>query len=58
MSDANDVAERDWTDKSIKESERKKRDRILPDGVVLELMRKSDWEGECQLQCCYVTAMQ
>ncbi|KAL9179863.1 hypothetical protein ACHAXT_007833 [Thalassiosira profunda] len=45
MSDANDVAERDWTDKSIKESERKKRDRILPDGVVLELMRKSDWEG-------------
>jgi fatty acid desaturase len=35
----------DWTDNSIKPSERKKRDRILPNGVVLKLMKKSDWEG-------------
>jgi fatty acid desaturase len=40
-----DAAERDWTDKSVKPSERKKRDRVLPDGVVLRLMKKSDWEG-------------
>mmetsp|Transcript_42637 Transcript_42637/g.72718 ORF Transcript_42637/g.72718 Transcript_42637/m.72718 type:complete len:381 (+) Transcript_42637:110-1252(+) len=41
----NELSERDWTDKTIATSERKKRDRILPDGVVLKLMKKSDWEG-------------
>lgn len=33
----------DWTD--VKHSERKKRDRILPDGVLYGLMKKSDFEG-------------
>jgi len=33
----------DWTD--VKHSERKKRDRILDDGVLLKLMRKSDYKG-------------
>jgi len=33
----------DWTD--VKHSERKKRDRILPDGVVMKLMKKSDYYG-------------
>lgn len=33
----------DWTD--AKHSERKKRDRILDDGVLLKLMKKSDYEG-------------
>ena len=42
---ANEHAERDWTDKSIDPSERKNSDRILSDGVVLKLMKKSDWEG-------------
>eukprot|EP00980_Cylindrotheca_fusiformis_P031506 scaffold26472_cov162-Cylindrotheca_fusiformis.AAC.2 len=37
--------DKDWSDNGIKASERKKRDRILPDGVVLKLMKKSDWEG-------------
>jgi fatty acid desaturase len=37
--------DKDWTDNTIKASERKKRDRILPDGVVSQLMKKSDWEG-------------
>ena len=40
-----DLAERDWTDKTISASARKRRDRVLPDGVVLKLMKKSDWEG-------------
>lgn len=33
----------DWTD--VKHSERKKRDRILDDGVLIKLMRKSDYKG-------------
>jgi fatty acid desaturase len=33
----------DWTD--VKHSERKKRDRLLKDKVLLELMQKSDYEG-------------
>eukprot|EP00978_Attheya_sp_CCMP212_P033752 scaffold137800_cov41-Attheya_sp.AAC.3 len=33
----------DWTD--VKHSERKKRDRILDDGVLIKLMKKSDKEG-------------
>lgn len=33
----------DWTD--VKHSERKKRDRILDDGVLIGLMKKSDAEG-------------
>ena len=33
----------DWTD--VKHSERKKRDRILDDGVLIGLMKKSDYEG-------------
>ena len=33
----------DWTD--VKNSERKKRDRILDNGVVLKLIQKSDYEG-------------
>ena len=41
----NELVERDWIDKSIDPSERKKSDRILSDGVVLKLMKKSDWEG-------------
>lgn len=34
---------RDWTD--VNHAERKKRDRVLSDGVVLKLMKRSDWEG-------------
>eukprot|EP00522_Entomoneis_paludosa_P012373 CAMPEP_0172455780 /NCGR_PEP_ID=MMETSP1065-20121228/12244_1 /TAXON_ID=265537 /ORGANISM="Amphiprora paludosa, Strain CCMP125" /LENGTH=418 /DNA_ID=CAMNT_0013208259 /DNA_START=95 /DNA_END=1351 /DNA_ORIENTATION=+ len=33
----------DWTD--VKHSERKKRDRILDDGVLIGLMKKSDYKG-------------
>jgi len=33
----------DWTD--VKHSERKKRDRILDDGVLIGLMKKSDSKG-------------
>lgn len=33
----------DWTD--VKHSERKKRDRVLDDGVLLGLMKKSDAKG-------------
>jgi fatty acid desaturase len=33
----------DWTD--VKHSERKKRDRILDDGILLILMKKSDYQG-------------
>jgi fatty acid desaturase len=33
----------DWTD--VKHSERKKRDRILDGGVLIKLMKKSDYEG-------------
>lgn len=33
----------DWSD--VKHSERKKRDRILDDGVLIGLMKKSDYEG-------------
>jgi hypothetical protein len=33
----------DWTD--VKHSERKKRDRVLDDGVLIKLMRKSDYKG-------------
>ena len=33
----------DWTD--IKHSERKKRDRLLKDNVLIGLMQKSDYEG-------------
>lgn len=33
----------DWTD--VKHSERKKRDRILDDGVLIGLMKKSDYQG-------------
>jgi len=33
----------DWTD--VKHSDRKTRDRLLPDSLVAELIRKSDWEG-------------
>jgi fatty acid desaturase len=33
----------DWTD--VKHSERKKRDRLLDDGVLIGLMKKSDYEG-------------
>jgi len=42
-----DVAsvDKDWTDKSIKPLDRKNRDRVLPDGVVLKLMKKSDYQG-------------
>ena len=42
LSNLSDATE-DWTD--TKHSERKKRDRILTDGVVLKLMQKSDYEG-------------
>lgn len=37
----------DWTD--VKHSERKKRDRILEDGVLLQLMRKSNLKGFLRL---------
>ena len=33
----------DWTD--VKHSERKKRDRLLDDGVLFKLMKKSDYKG-------------
>jgi fatty acid desaturase len=33
----------DWTD--VKHSERKKRDRILDDGILIGLMKKSDYKG-------------
>jgi fatty acid desaturase len=33
----------DWTD--VKHSERKKRDRVLDDGILLKLMKKSDYHG-------------
>jgi fatty acid desaturase len=33
----------DWTD--VKHSERKKRDRILDDGILLSLIKKSDYKG-------------
>lgn len=33
----------DWTD--VKHSERKKRDRLLDDGVLIGLMKKSDYQG-------------
>jgi hypothetical protein len=33
----------DWSD--VKHDERKKRDRILPDGAVMKLMKKSDYKG-------------
>jgi hypothetical protein len=42
LSKMNSDAE-DWTD--VKHSERKKRDRILDDGVLILLMKKSDYEG-------------
>lgn len=42
LSNVNGDAE-DWTD--VKHSERKKRDRILDDGVLIGLMKKSDYEG-------------
>lgn len=42
LSNLSDSTE-DWTD--VKHSERKKRDRILADGVVLKLMKKSDYQG-------------
>jgi len=38
-----DTEHEDWTD--VKHSERKKRDRILADKVLLELIQKSDYEG-------------
>jgi fatty acid desaturase len=34
---------RDWSDAKLASTTR--RDRILPNGVVLELMKRSDWEG-------------
>lgn len=37
------VTGEDWTD--VKHSERKKRDRLLDDGVLIGLMKKSDYEG-------------
>jgi len=37
----------DWTD--VKHSERKKRDRLLDDGVLIGLMKKSDLEGTKRL---------
>lgn len=40
----------DWSD--VKNSERKKRDRILPDDVVVSLMVKSDLEGARRLAGC------
>lgn len=39
----------DWTD--VKHSERKKRDRILDDGVLIRLINKSDAEGFKRLFC-------
>jgi fatty acid desaturase len=42
LSNMNDANE-DWTD--VKHSERKKRDRILDDGVLIGLMKKSDYRG-------------
>lgn len=33
----------DWSD--VKHDERKKRDRVLPDGVVMKLIKKSDYKG-------------
>lgn len=49
----------DWTD--VKHSERKKRDRILDDGVLIGLMKKSDAEGfrrlGINLSIMVVTAM-
>jgi hypothetical protein len=39
VSDSNE----DWTD--VKHSERKKRDRLLDDGVLIALMKKSDYQG-------------
>ena len=38
-----DADNEDWTD--VKHSERKKRDRILDDGVLIGLMKKSDYQG-------------
>ena len=43
--ETNENVESDSIDKSINSSEGKDNDRILPDGVILELMKKSDWEG-------------
>ena len=37
----------DWTD--VKHSERKKRDRLLDDGVLIGLMKKSDFQGAKRL---------
>jgi len=42
LKNINDDGE-DWTD--AKHSERKKRDRVLDDGVLLKLIQKSDYEG-------------
>jgi hypothetical protein len=42
LSNVNEDAE-DWTD--VKHSERKKRDRLLDDGVLIKLMNKSDYQG-------------
>lgn len=42
LSNVNGDAE-DWTD--VKHSERKKRDRLLDDGILIELMKKSDYQG-------------
>ncbi|KAL7534669.1 hypothetical protein ACHAWF_004904 [Thalassiosira exigua] len=40
-----DAAEYDHTEKCTKKSDCKKRDRVLPKGVIIRLMKKSDWEG-------------
>ena len=39
------TVDKDWTDKDINPVERKNRDRVLPNGVVLKLMKRSDWQG-------------
>jgi len=40
------TVDKEWTDnKDVNPVERKNRDRILPNGVVLKLMKRSDWLG-------------
>jgi len=42
---SDEYAEKDWTDRTINPSKRKKIDHILSDSAILELMKKIDWEG-------------
>lgn len=44
-----DTVKGDWTDKTTSST---KRGKVLPNGVVLHLMKKSDWEGLKQFTSC------